>query len=834
MHRTLLLLFAGLLLFATPLYAQTGTGQTGTLAGRVVAATTGEPLPGANIRMQGTERGVATDAFGRFVLTRVPAGSVTLRASFVGYVTGEQTVTVEADARTTVAFSLTRSATELAEVVVQSEKFVRNLQETQTSVGVVTEEEAEAIPVRDWEDAALLIGNVSTSGAGTFSIRGIPNNGVDKGGGNPTATLYIDGVPQGPFTTARTIRGMWDVESVEVFRGPQSTVSGRNALAGAVYIRSAPPSFDWGAAARVRGGGQEALEGALMVTGPLIDDQLAFRVSSETGRQDAAVDYLNINSDQDGFDRTNTIAQRNVRARLLATPTALPGFSALLTYTYGYDRPNAFVGVTDTEDRTNSGSIASFTETTLHNTSLDMSYDVTSAATLTSVTGLVASDYSIDQLTYQAANPDAPIGVAQQSNTDGLDVTQEVRLNLDTERTQAVVGGYYGFFGYERDRFDQGDVYSIVEPQIEQLIGAPPPVFEVNFSRDVVNDDENENLAAFGEINHEVIANRLTLTAGLRYDRETFGGETTFSSPTAQIEGSPFPDALNQQIIGALLQTVDTEPQSLDAEYEALLPKFGATVDVTDDLSVGATVQRGYRAGGSESLPVGGTNVFDPEYTWNYELAVRSRWLDGRLLAHANAFYTDWRDQQVRLPIEGTTGLFQTDNAGASTLYGGELELRAIPVRGLTLFSSLGLTDTEFDDFASPTPQNPDRNLEGFEFPGAPGETFSAGAIYQRETGPFGSINVSYVGENYSGVGTIAGPDGPENDPRLRAGDYTIVDAQLGYAFTVDNTRVRLTGFARNLFDETAPELAQLDAQNRVVTILRPPRVLGLSLKAEI
>jgi len=826
--RKTLLLVATFLFVAAPLYAQTGT-----IAGRVVEANSGEPLPGANVQIQGTDRGVATDAFGRFVMKRVPTGSATVNVSFVGYVSQDQTVTVEAEERTSVSFSLTRRATELAEVVVRSEKFVRNLQDTQTSVGVVTEAEAEAIPVRDWEDTALLVGNVSTSGAGTFTIRGVTNVGVG-GGGTPTATLYIDGVPQGPFTTSRTIRGMWDVEAVEVFRGPQSTTSGRNALAGAVYVRSAPPSFDWGAAARLRGGSRNAQEGALMVTGPIIEDQLAFRVSGEWGAQDTGIDYTNIDSNQDGFDRTNTIAQRNVRARLLATPSALPGFSALLTYTYGYDRPNSFVGVTDTDDRTNRGAIASFTETTLHNTSLEMSYDLTSALKLTSVTGAVASDYRIDQLSYQAENPDVPIGIAQRSNTDGFNITQEVRLNLDTDRTRAVIGGYYGSFGFERDRFDQGDVYPIVQPQIEQLLGTTPPVFEVNFSRDVLNDDENENVAAFGEVNHEVIADRLTLTAGFRYDRETFGGETVFDDPAVNIEGSPFPDAINQQIINSLLQTVDTEPQTLDADYEAFLPKVGATVDITDDLSLGATVQRGYRAGGSEALPVGGTNVYDPEFTWNYEVALRSRWLNGRLLANANVFYTDWRDQQVSVPIEGTTGLVRTENAGESTLYGGELELRAIPATGLTLYTSLGYTDTEFDDFTSPTPGNPDRNLAGFEFPGAPGETLSAGAIYEREAGPFGAVNVSYVGENYSAVGTIDGPDGPENDPRLRAGDYTIVDAQLGYAFDAQGTRLRVTGFARNLFDETAPELSQLDAQNRVVTILRQPRVIGLSLKAEI
>jgi outer membrane receptor protein involved in Fe transport len=813
--------------------------QTGTIAGRVVEAATGEPLAGATVQLADTERGTATDAFGRFVLSKVPPGSTSLRASFVGYVPEEQAVTVEADARTTVTISLTENTAELAEVVVRSEKFVRNVQETQTSVGVVTEEEIEAIPVRDWEDAALLVGNVSTSGFGAFTIRGIPNVGVG-GGGNPTATLYIDGVPQGAFTTSRTIRGMWDVEAVEVFRGPQSTVSGRNALAGAVYVRSAAPSFDWGAAARVRGGNQEAFEGALMITGPIIDDQLAVRVSAESGTQDTGVEYANVSSDDDGFDRTNTIAQRNVRTRLLATPAALPGFSALLNYTYAYDRPHSFLGVTDLEDRTNNGSIASFTETTLHNTSLEMSYDLTPALTVTSITGAVVSDYAIDQLTYQTTDPDATVGVAQRSQTDGLNVTQELRMNYETGRTQAVLGGYYGSFAFERDRLDQGDVYPIVRPQLEQLLGsllppdAPFPVFEINFNATTLNDDENENVAVFGEVNREVIADRLTLTAGLRYDRETFGGSSVVINPEAEIVGSPFPEAVNQQVAAALLLMVNTSLQRLDAEYEAFLPKVGAVVDLTRDVSLGATVQRGYRAGGSESLPVGGTNVFDPEFTWNYEVAFRSRWLGGRLLANANVFYTDWQDQQVNLPIEGTTGLFQTENAGESTLYGGELELRAIPATGLTLYGSLGLTHTEFDDFASPTPDDPDRNLAGFDFPGAPGETFSAGAIYEDGAGPFGGLNVSYVGENYSAVGTVAGPQGPENDPDLRAGEYTIVDAQVGYVFDVGGTRARLTAFARNLFDETAPDLARFDARGRVETILRPPRVVGLTLNVNL
>ncbi|MEM6287411.1 MAG: TonB-dependent receptor [Bacteroidota bacterium] len=859
---------AGLAL-ALLLAAPDALAQTGTITGRVTHAETGDLLPGASIRIDGTQLGAATDAFGKFNVRGVPAGAVTLVASFVGFETAEIATTAEAGETVYVEVVLAPNPDQIGEVVIRSEKFVRNLQDTQTSVAVVGMEQLEAIPVRDWEDATRQVGNVSTSGNGVFTIRGVPNTGVG-GGSGPTAALYVDGVQQGRFGTFRTIRGAWDLEAIEVFRGPQSTLSGRNSLAGAIYLRSAAPSFEYGAAARVRGGSNEALEGAFMVTGPIIADQLAFRVSGESGTEDRDFTYVNVTSDDDDFATTTQLDQRNLKARLLFTPTALPGLSVLAGYTRAFDRPGVS-NVTATPDddgeldfsaRENLGPFAFFEETTFDTANLEASYDLTPNLALTAQTGFTAMDYAIDGLRFQTNDPEVFRPVAQRSNTDETTFTQELRLNFETDRTRAVFGGYYGRFDTDRIRNDNGDVFFLARPQIEVLAGGPVPQFSILYDA-VANDiTETDNIAVFGEVNQEVI-DGLTLTAGLRYDNESFTSRNDVEPATVTFEGTPPPLAPFEPTIAQLIiDAVAAEDEVSETTFDAWLPKVGVVYDLTPDMSLGATVQRGYRAGGVFFVLGGRLNEYDPEYTWNYELSYRSRWLGGRLIANANVFYTDWRDQQVSVPIEDAPTFFETINAGASTLYGGELELRAIPARGLTLYGSLGLTESQFDEFVRPENVRDQRNgelvlverdLAGLQFPGAPETTVAVGAIFDPGSGPFGALNVNYVGENFTNVGSLpsdqeiienpaAATDEPgvvrlgdlDNDPRLRAGDYVSVDAQLGYTLGLQGTEVRVTGFARNLLDIVATDRRFINIQGGVDGQIIQPRVIGLSLDVEI
>ncbi|MEM6906996.1 MAG: TonB-dependent receptor, partial [Pseudomonadota bacterium] len=213
----------------------------------------------------------------------------------------------------------------------------------------------------------------------------------------------------------------------------------------------------------------------------------------------------------------------------------------------------------------------------------------------------------------------------------------------------------------------------------------------------------------------------------------------------------------------------------------------------TENFSTSFTWQRGYRAGGTDvtlivdpTNPVVAINEFDPEFTSNFEIALRSQWFDRRLTANANVFYTRWTDQQVRVDVDPTNGTnldIVTQNAGKSRLIGGELFLSGRPVPELELFGSVGVSDTEFLEF----------NSNGVDFSGnrfsfAPIVQASFGGTYFFDNGVFAGADASYTGATFSGINNLDSG---------RVASRFLVNAELGYE--AENWSV--AAYIRNLFD---------------------------------
>lgn len=607
-------------------------------------------------------------------------------------------------------------------------------------------------------------------------------------------------------------RGLWDTETLEIFRGPQSTVSGRNALAGTVNIRSKDPSFQWGTAARLSGGNLSTREGALMFTGPLVERQLAFRLSGEYHFQDTGFRFPVVEAlDLGGSNNLVESKYANVKARLLFTPTALPGLSARLSYGYAFDRPTLrlFADGPDFEQRVSASPFATLERGIVSNASLEVGYDLGSGFGLTSVTTAHKGGYEGDGLTYVVPGQFSPLGGLL--DVVNRDLTQELRLNYEGKQAQAVVGVY----GVRAELAS----HQFARANVQALAGRPVPIIYEG------TDDNEElvtNAAAFGEVNVEATPS-LTLTASLRYDREYFKRESLTQAELSSSDPTIVPDDS--------LAALPDERMSIDSQFDALLPKLGVTVSLAPDVSLGATVQRGYRSGGAD-LVLMETNQYDPEYVWNHEASFRSRWLGGRLTANANAFYGRWTDQQLVVPVEGVPGLTRTENAGTSRLYGGEAELRVRPTDGLTLFGSFGLVEAQFKTFeivaVASDGTRTTANYAGNTFPHAASETFSLGGIYKPMRGSlmgfFAAADLSYTGPYYSD---------PDNSARLAVGGYTLVNGRFGYNLIYQGTVAGFSVFARNLLDEVAMlEAVPVGAESRVV-LLGMPRVVGVTLDVQ-
>ena len=130
----------------------------------------------------------------------------------------------------------------------------------------------------DWIDSGIV-------------LRGINSEGVGGPSGSPLATTYVDGVPQTQNGARRGVNGTWDLQQVEVWRGPQSTIVGRNALAGAIQVKSNDPTMKWETAARLGFGTDTFNNQAVMVSGPIVDDKLAFRIAAEQQSRHGDVSY---------------------------------------------------------------------------------------------------------------------------------------------------------------------------------------------------------------------------------------------------------------------------------------------------------------------------------------------------------------------------------------------------------------------------------------------------------------------------------------------------------------------------------------------------------------
>lgn len=728
--------------------------------------------------------------------------------------------------------------TQLDEIVVTGEKTSRSLQDTTTSVAVTTAQRIEDENILTLQDVYNRTANVSeTYGSAGFTIRGVAAQGVSGAGDAPLTTVYVDGAPLPTGILFNGPTDTWDMSQIEILRGPQSTLQGLNALAGAVVLRSRDPGAVWEGSARLIVADPSETAAAAAVGGPLVDGELGLRMAIEQRTGDGFIHNVTRDVPEDPVDRLT------FRGKLLWTPSAIPGLEARLGLTHfrstgAYPFTYVRTDVPDFYDnRISVANDPNDSDVTADIVGLEVSYPLSDRLELTSAT----SWSEVEELQRYDNDGTATPGEAGFSDRAYETLTQEVRVNYRGERLRGLVGAFY----YNRDqqsltgsRIDVPTPIETIEgllvgsgfdaptaAYVAGLYAAALPAIPVDYTGEVPSEVETYALFADGEWD---LTDRLSIVAGFRWDHEE--NQVTVDQQAAFIGTYPDPDdfgapfsplwlavaGINQGVAGLVAQAGSSAPPS-HRSFDAFLPKLGVRYDLTDQITAGFVVQRGYRSGGS-SVNTARSEVFayDPEYTWNYEASLRSTWLDGAVTLNANVYYVDWTDQQVSVNFGLNLYDYHTVNAGRSHLYGFEIEGAWRVSPDLDVYGSVGHASTEFDEFEVSLGNSSD--LSGTEFIYAPDLTLAAGVNYRWASGFVANLNASYRSAVFSEAGAFQADS--------EVGARTLVNARFGYDAGAWGAYV----YGENLFDEAYMSYNR-ESWNQAV--LGDPRVIGVLLQVD-
>ncbi len=628
-------------------------------------------------------------------------------------------------------------------IVIEGEKTQRSYLETYTSVGIATGEDIETYNVDDLPDSFNNMANVrlfsNSRGNNGFQIRGVNADGVTQPSNSaPLISVIIDGATQSAEGLKRGSRGVWDIKQIEVLRGPQSTLQGRNALAGAVVIETNDPTYEPEMTMKALAGSLDRKDAAFAVSAPIIDDQLAFRLSSEYRDQAKDVEF----SDDGNKPFTND-EFFNVRGKLLMEPRAVEALSALVTVSHTFDNPTA-AAVTGPDFYARKFAPAStsteFREMVVDNYVADVAYAFDNNWILRSVSSVNETDLAI------FSSPQSASYTRDDHRRDS-DFSEDLRFEVGNG-----ISGLSGLFGLFYGDFSQ---------KVQSYIASGATVYQ-----DGIFINETETLAAYTDLRYRIF-DRWSLIGGLRYQHDTVHNFID----TASAFGDSYADR--------------------EAEYDVLLPKLGLAYDLGETQTVAATASRGYRQGLTEALSGTSTiHAVDPEFVWTYEVAYRQTSSDGRLNFGANVFYNSYKDQQIAI-TNASTAQSNTFNAGDSISYGTEIDGRYEFGNGFHMFGSLGLLKTELGDFRDNACSPSGGNCKGNEFPEAPRFTAALGGAYTHHSGLFASASANYTGEYFT-QGEI------NNREHYKIHERYLVNIKVGYA--TDNAAISL--YADNLFDE--------------------------------
>ncbi|WP_223651142.1 TonB-dependent receptor [Hymenobacter psoromatis] len=630
--------------------AQTSVGA---LRGTITTAAH-QPVPFATVAVLNSALGATADQGGHFSIANVPAGRQTVVISSVGYATHTQTVEVTAGQTAPLTLTLTPSTAGLDEVVVTAQKDETTLQQTPMAVSALGTKQLREYRVWDFKDLTALAPNLfviehaNSTGGNFLNIRGVMGFTNEQ-----AVATYVDGVYQFDYFSAPT--QLLNVERIEVLRGPQGTLYGRNALGGVVNIVTRQPTNTPGGYAEVSVGDYGQRRYSLAAQAPLVKDKLFLSLGGQYGHRQGIFKNLVTNSDFD--EQTSWLF--NGTLRYLATDRLSFALSAYNehnndrgAYPWVPTRQQIeqqpwqiYSNYPNTERRRN------------FNASLKASYHLP-GATLTSVTGF--QRFTIDYPDRYDFDFTAQNLISGEGSTPQRNWTQELRVTSDPS-SEHRLSWTVGAFGFRQATLPGVRSIFYLRPDSLQ---APPASSEQGFL--TTGSSLNRGIAGFGQLTYQ-LTDRLSLTGGLRYDYER----------RELVNGSAFEQ-------GGGPVTVTQADTTFTGTYRAWSPKAIVSYQASANVLAYASYARGFRAGGlNTTAPTRAQIPYQPEASDNYELGLKTTLPNQRARLNLALFYLQQRNQQIAVSSNGLNSAIL--NVGKMNNFGAELEAAAVPVKGLEL-----------------------------------------------------------------------------------------------------------------------------------------------------
>ncbi len=598
------------------------------------------------------------------------------------------------------------------EVVIDASKTNQRIQKIPISVTAISGKKIEVLKIDNLTNLNGFVPNLYMPAHGTRYNTNIYIRGIGVSKGETSVGVYVDDIPY--FDSGTVNFELAKIKKIEVLRGPQGTLYGRNTMGGLIKVYTPEPKRKLGGSFKLDYGNYNQIKTVGSINIP-VSDKLAFLVDGAYAHKDG---FFTNQFDNSKADEMNTYSGR-------FKATYKPSEKVKIRFVFGKEKSDESgfpYALYDIEDQTIG----------------DINYNSPSAYNRNFLSGGVFAQY-------KGSKFDVNITGSYQKLLDNYEIDQDFTpaqiYFVDTDRDNKAFVQEISFKAKKHSKIQWVAGLFSFQRRLFKDVMVDITSSRGNMKLFKTYNQDIDGGAVFGQL--EMPFGKLNVTTGIRFDMEKSTMDYNYDLLTHghNIHRADFVNHLS---------------------YNQILPKIGLSYAVNNNLNIYATINKGYKAGGfNATIEREEDETYNPEYSWNYEAGIKSSWINDRITTNLSLFFIDWQNQQVVQSIPSGRGTM-IKNAGKSESKGAELETYFKLNKSFNVALALGYTQAKFIDYK----KNATTDYSGNKIPLVPEYTFGLAANYKYYTNAFGmkymqfNTNYKYFGEHFWDIANESSQDG--------------------------------------------------------------------------